>query len=173
MKKRLAIKQKGFTIVELMFTMTIAGVLLAIGIPTFGDLVKNNRISTETNKVIASLRYARGEAISRDVSIGMVPIVAGNDWTEGWQIRLDVDGNGDFTDAGDTVLRNIDRINQSTLLTGAGVTQIVFNSGGDVTAASVTTFTLEANDCTDDDNHIKTISVSLSGITTLIANAGC
>lgn len=166
-------KQSGFSIIELMFTMTIAGVLLAVGVPAFGDLVKNNRISTDTNKIISSLRYARGEAISRDTTVAMVPIVAGTNWTEGWQIRLDVDGNGTFTDAGDTVLRSIDRVNDSSLISDGGVTQIVFNSGGDVTAASVTTLTLQANVCTDNDNHIRAISVSLSGIASIVNNPGC
>ena len=53
----------GFTVVELVLTLIIAAVLLTIGVPSFAEIIKQNKIATETNTVISALNYARNETI--------------------------------------------------------------------------------------------------------------
>lgn len=79
--------QSGFTILELMIALAILGVLLTIGVPALTNYLKDSRITNQTNALVASLNYARGEAINlnSDVHITML----NSDWSGGWEIWSD------------------------------------------------------------------------------------
>ncbi len=95
----------GFTLIELLVTMAIVAILAVAGIPMFGDLVKNNRITAQANSVITALHYARSESINRGVDARVEPVVAGTDWSAGWRVRVDGNNDGDFSDSDDVVTR--------------------------------------------------------------------
>ena len=59
----------GFSLLELMFVMVIAVILGALAAPNLNDLIKNNRISTRTNDIIAMLGLARQVAVSRGLTV--------------------------------------------------------------------------------------------------------
>ncbi len=59
-------RSAGFTIIELMFTVFIAAVLLAIAVPSFRGMMASNRLVTQTNDLIGAMNYARSEAITRN-----------------------------------------------------------------------------------------------------------
>ena len=52
-------KQNGFTLVELMIGLAIAAIVLSIGVPSFGDLMRNNRMTTQVNELVGALNLAR------------------------------------------------------------------------------------------------------------------
>ena len=41
--------QRGFTIIELMITILVLALLATLGVPSFGQFVTNNRITTQAN----------------------------------------------------------------------------------------------------------------------------
>jgi len=55
----------GFTLIELMITIVIAGILLAIGIPSMRAMIVENRLTGHVNEFIAAATLARSEAIKR------------------------------------------------------------------------------------------------------------
>ncbi|MDO9241099.1 MAG: prepilin-type N-terminal cleavage/methylation domain-containing protein, partial [Methylicorpusculum sp.] len=57
----------GFTLLELMLVIGIAGVILTMGIPSFMDSVKSNRLTTRTNELVTAFNFARSESIKRGV----------------------------------------------------------------------------------------------------------
>lgn len=59
--------EQGITLVELVVTLSIASILIAIAVPSYRNLVASNRLSTTANDYIASLADARLEAIRRNV----------------------------------------------------------------------------------------------------------
>lgn len=59
-------RSAGFTIVELMFTVFIAAILMAIAIPSFRSMTASSRLVTQTNDVIGAMNFARSEAITRN-----------------------------------------------------------------------------------------------------------
>ena len=59
----------GFTIVELMFTVFIAALLMAIAVPSFRTMMTQNRLATQTNDLIGAANYARSEAITRNRNV--------------------------------------------------------------------------------------------------------
>ncbi|MDH5473111.1 MAG: GspH/FimT family pseudopilin [Gammaproteobacteria bacterium] len=56
-------KLRGFTLVELMVVIAIAGLVLAFGMPALSPFIQNGRITTVTNDLISALYVARSEAI--------------------------------------------------------------------------------------------------------------
>jgi len=62
----------GFTLVELMVTLAVASILLAVTIPNMRTFVQNSRLSGGVNDLLHSLQVARTEAIKRQ-SIGGFP----------------------------------------------------------------------------------------------------
>ncbi len=55
----------GFTLLELMVVVVIAGILLAIGVPAMGNFIRNSRMTAAANDLMGTLHYARSEAIKR------------------------------------------------------------------------------------------------------------
>src|SRR5262245_23670954 len=55
----------GFTLLELMVVLAIAGLLFAVAIPAMGDFIRNGRITGAANDVMAALHFTRSEAIKR------------------------------------------------------------------------------------------------------------
>jgi type IV fimbrial biogenesis protein FimT len=62
-------KQTGFTLIELMFTMVVLAVLLGIGVPNFRDFIRNSRLSTAANDLLADVNLTRSEAVKRRVPV--------------------------------------------------------------------------------------------------------
>lgn len=87
--------QRGFTLIELMVTITVLAVLLGIGIPSFRSMIENNRIAAASNDLVSALQLARSEAIKRGIP---VVLCASSDqsscstatspvWINGWVAR--------------------------------------------------------------------------------------
>lgn len=65
----------GFSLIELMITIAVAAILLAIAIPSFRNLILSNELTTTTNEWVTAVNVARSEAIKR--SAGVVVCGAG------------------------------------------------------------------------------------------------
>jgi type IV fimbrial biogenesis protein FimT len=66
---RRRIRTRGFTLLELMFTLTMAAILMGLAIPTFRTMSASNRIITQANDMVAAVNFARSEAITRNSNI--------------------------------------------------------------------------------------------------------
>ena len=62
-------RQTGFTLWELLVTMLVGGVLLAVGVPSFRDAQRNSAITAAANDLITGLLAARAEAVKRQVPV--------------------------------------------------------------------------------------------------------
>lgn len=58
-------KVKGFTLLELMLTVTVAAIILGLGAPNMAEFIRNNRMTSSANDVLAALHMARTEAVKR------------------------------------------------------------------------------------------------------------
>lgn len=88
----------GFTLIELMIVLTIAGILMVVGIPMLTDFVADQRVRTVASDINSEIAFARAKAIeaSRRVYIQRT----GANWNNGWRIYIDNNNNAAF-DAGD------------------------------------------------------------------------
>ena len=114
MKKR----NRGFTLLELMVVVVIAGILLGLGVPAMGNFIRNARMTSAANDMLAALHYARSEAIKRRVAVtvcattepllALPSLPACSNSTDisgmGWVVFVDPDRDGqiDITSFDDT-----------------------------------------------------------------------
>jgi type IV fimbrial biogenesis protein FimT len=90
----------GFTLMDLLVTLTVLGILVAVGIPSFSSVIRNNRITAHTNELVTALTYARSEAMKRGDVITTCPSNDGedcagsNDWSTGWIVFVDANADG-------------------------------------------------------------------------------
>lgn len=83
-------RTRGFTMVELLITLAVSAILLSIAVPSFTDMVQNNRLTTQANQFIIALNYARSEAVKRAATIDVIATNAtsANEWGGGWKVAI-------------------------------------------------------------------------------------
>jgi type IV fimbrial biogenesis protein FimT len=90
-----SVSTAGFTLIELMVTVTIAVILLSLAAPAFQAMVLNNRVTGLTDSLAIALNFARGTALKTAVPVRVCPIGAsgstncGTDWSAGWMVVAD------------------------------------------------------------------------------------
>ena len=126
---------RGFTLIELMVTLAVAAILLAVAVPSYQNFVATSRLASQANDFITALNFARSEAVKRGANVTVCASSNGTScvgaWAAGWIV----------SSAG-TVIRVQHALGgSSTLNGGANVTSnITFSSTGRTTLpASATT----------------------------------
>lgn len=61
--------QRGFTLMELMLTISILAVLTALAVPSFTALSNRNRLTSQANDLLAEIQFARAEAIRANARV--------------------------------------------------------------------------------------------------------
>ena len=126
-------RSHGFTLMELMVVLALVAAIMAIGVPSFREFTRNNRMVTMANDFLTGIQVARTEAIKRQVVSGGVALCAsGNPDDEeptcldedarnfnGWIVFVDTDNDcqRDASNAKEVVLRAgslIDAANNAT-----------------------------------------------------------
>ena len=82
----------GFSLIELMVVITIVGIMVAIGAPSFSMMLEKQRMVTTVNELFAAINLTRSEAIQRGARVDLVP-VDGTNWSNGWMILVDENAN--------------------------------------------------------------------------------
>ena len=126
-------RQKGFTLLELMFTITVAAIILSFGVPGFLSFIDNNRAVTHTNDLVTALNLARSEATRRSTRVLLCSSADGStcsgsdDWSTGWVAR---------TQGGELLRSWPERSGGAGVLEG-DVSQVEFLARGSAAAGTV------------------------------------
>ncbi|WP_417788109.1 GspH/FimT family pseudopilin [Stutzerimonas xanthomarina] len=147
---------RGFTLIELMVTIAVLAIMIAIAVPSFTSLIHNNRTTSLHHEILGAIQLARSEAVKRrkDVVIcrteNQNACADGTNWAVGWLV---MEVGGDVVKVWDPVTR--------MALTGPNA-GVVFHGSGMAEAAA--NFTATTPSCTSGTKY--TIGVSLTGSAT-------
>lgn len=108
-------RQTGFTLYELMITVSVIGVVLAFGIPNLMEFGRNNRMAAATNDLLGAFSLARTEAIKQRLRVTVCSSAdptandpaCGGTLADGAIVFVDINGDAAH-DAGERVLRRIE-----------------------------------------------------------------
>lgn len=156
-------KQHGFTLVELLITIVVATILVALAVPAFHNFVQNNRITAQVNELITALTLVRSEAIKRKQTITICSSSDGSTctgaWDQGWIIFTDANGNGTVDAGTEDILRVREGLTGgATLVETASLSSIQFDRLG--SASVPANFQLRIPDCKGDQARDITLLVT-------------
>ena len=170
----------GFTLTELVFTLTIAAILVSIGVPSFRSVTNSNRISGEINGLLGDLQFARAEAIKEGRTITVCSSADGatcagsNSWNTGWIVFMDANFNG-TVDAGESVLRVQAALSSGDTLVADNTTKAVsFNREG-FALGLPGAVTVKLHDTTSNSYWTRCLAISIVGqlLTEKVGTGNC
>lgn len=162
-------KINGYTMIELLVSLLIAGILLGLSLPSFQDTIESSVTNSQAKLLMTTLNLARSEAIKRGTEVG---ICASNDsadcdnddWSDGWIVFVDNNGDADGADgsidAGDVVIRVFDAVGSGSVLTST-FDLFQYNELGFSETGAVETLKL----CPSSNNasNARSVEISVSG----------
>lgn len=160
---------RGFTLLELMTTITVLAVLLGIGVPAFTSVIRNNQITAQTNELVAALNIARSEALKRGLPVSICVsnttqdacVDDAADWNSGW-IAFSDPTNPGALDSEEDIIQVWPAVgNGLNLVLGSGSASIRYLPSGASDAASTLTFDLSKPGCTG--NNARQIEITRTG----------
>jgi len=135
--------ESGFTLVELMVTVSISAILLAVGVPSFASFTLSQRVSAASSDVSSMLTFARSEAIKRNANVVVTQKSGG--WQNGWTIA-----SGGNTVGQQDAFSNLTIANPASTLT--------YNNGGRIAGSGTITFQITGG------TSNRCVTVDLSGM---------
>ncbi len=94
--------QSGFSLIEILVTLSIIALLMTVAVPQFQTLVEKNKVQALMDEFTSSLYMTRGEAAKRGYQVTLCASNAAKtgcdttatNFASGWIIFVDYDGDG-------------------------------------------------------------------------------
>ncbi|PHS19161.1 MAG: hypothetical protein COA86_05720 [Kangiella sp.] len=153
------LKLNGFTLLEMIITMTIAFILATMAVPAFNSFVESSRLTSNTNLVIGALNLARSEAVRLGESVRVEGIA------DGFQLVI-----ATGVDAGNVLKQFTPSNKDITIVADAAVDTVTYTSTGFRDFADNVVGDIHV--C-DSDGNGTDITISTGGSVTRAESATC
>lgn len=137
-------RELGFTMVELLVTLVVLAVLLALAAPSMSKFVSNSRLRSSHGELVSALTLARSEATRRGLPVVVKArgTTVGSEFSDGWDVFVDANLNDKY-DTGDTLIRAYPALSGNQRFgTVGGELLAVFTNRGFLKAAAPVRFKL-------------------------------
>ena len=167
-------REPGFTLIEMMVTVALIAILMAVAAPSFIAFQRNAELTSRVNSLLASINAARSEAMKRGRDAVIVP-ANGTNWASGATVFVDMNNNLTYDSSTDVlVLKNDDPLPSYLTITAdnapnASPPYIRFGAQGYPKPVSPDlknfTFSMVRNDVSGDEvfRQTRRLKVSISG----------
>ncbi|TSP12454.1 GspH/FimT family pseudopilin [Cupriavidus campinensis] len=114
--RHIAVRHRGFTLLELITTMAVGIVLVGFAVPSMTTFMRNHRVLTAADSLNIAVTKARSIAASTTSYVTVAPIEDGS-WNSGWRVFSEHGTpNGEF-DGADTLIAQYDRLPADVTIT--------------------------------------------------------
>lgn len=170
----------GFTGVELLVVVGTVAILAALAIPSFIGTLERYRVRRAVEALTATIYYARTEAIRRGGHVTLrkdtpqgCATETGRLWDCGWTVFVDVDENGTFNAATDTVLQTSGIPAGTSIVQSQNKAYIKMDRWGEMAGLSALSFSVQSKTGASA-NHVTAICISAGGrLRTLPGESAC
>lgn len=97
-------KPQGFTLIEQLIALSILAIVLALGIPSLSEQIKNSHTKAAMHDLLHAIETTRTLAVSTNKRT--VLLATDEDWTKGWKLFIDTDGNSELNEVEAVKLEN-------------------------------------------------------------------
>jgi len=158
----------GFTVLELLTTVTVMAILVAIAIPGFGYLAASTKVKAASTELYLAMIRARSESVKRNRSVAIVK--TGADWQGGWQIIADgTDADSDYDNVGtgvddDRLIYTQDELKRVTITMADD--RVVFRPNGRISEPAPPAspaFDVSAPDQDSGSNLLRCVTADITG----------
>lgn len=150
----------GFTLIELMVIVVVLAVTLSLAVPAVQEMLKNNRVTGQTNEMLALIAFARNEAIRRNESVTLVVERDGTGWSA--EVR-DPAGEGAAPCTAQGALRCTAHERVVLGVPEGDSMDIVFNNRGYLDPFAAIQLSMEHADCTANQFQRRLINLRATG----------
>jgi type IV fimbrial biogenesis protein FimT len=153
--------RRGLTLVELMITLSVLVIVLAVALPSMAEFNANNQVVATKSGFAGAVALARTEAAKRGRVVVLQALgsgAVGNEFANGWEIVVDDDGSGGV-DANETRVRRHALALQHITL--GGTASLAFRASGALVGTAAEVYTI----CRTGGTKGFTVTVTPSGST--------
>lgn len=179
--------------IELMITVLIAAIVLAIAIPSLTAVSTEIRLNSVRQQLILDLTYARSEAVNQGGQIAICPSdsIESNlvscsadlkDWSKGWIVFEDIDNSGVFNppfdrtsgsprNDWDDALLKTNQVDSNAAISWERTNAVTFDGEGQATSPSAGTFKI--CDARGNNSIAKGVTLNLAGRARSVDSVTC
>jgi type IV fimbrial biogenesis protein FimT len=175
-------RPSGFSLLELMITLSVAGILTVIAYPGMRNFLYRNRVIAQSNNIQADLQLARGQAAATRSYVSICPVTTAGGTTcsasataydQGWLVYTAIAPNTAYDSAVSGSLQHVAPATSNISIRASNGGVLTYNARGEliVTGSSATSTTFIT--CSNPTGaSVGSNTTDVPGVQLSVANSG-